>query len=151
MKLIKQTLLGLTEGSSDKVYEVDLCEVAPGQCVVNFRYGRRGTALKEGTKTDAPVGRAAAIKVFDALVSSKVKGGYSEEGSKAAAPAPVAAVASERERGDARGAAITRHLGPSQPQAPSAPAAPEPKPGPLAWLDWERRKTLRLLRPGLTG
>lgn len=26
-----------------------------------------------------------------------------------------------------------------------------PAPGPLDWLDWERRKTLRLLRPGLTG
>ena len=24
---------------------------------------------------------------------------------------------------------------------------PEPEPGPLAWMDWERRKTLRLLMP----
>jgi hypothetical protein len=24
---------------------------------------------------------------------------------------------------------------------------PEPKPGPLDWMDWERRKTLRLLLP----
>jgi hypothetical protein len=24
---------------------------------------------------------------------------------------------------------------------------PEPKPGPLDWMDWERRKTLRLLVP----
>jgi hypothetical protein len=26
--------------------------------------------------------------------------------------------------------------------------APEPMPGPLHWLDWERRKALRLLMPG---
>ena len=32
----------------------------------------------------------------------------------------------------------------------NAPASAS-TPGPLAWLDWERRKTLRLLRPGLTG
>jgi hypothetical protein len=25
---------------------------------------------------------------------------------------------------------------------------PEPEPGPLDWMDWERRKTLRLLVPG---
>jgi hypothetical protein len=25
--------------------------------------------------------------------------------------------------------------------------APEPEPGPLDWMDWERRKTLRLLLP----
>ncbi len=30
--------------------------------------------------------------------------------------------------------------------------APEPPPpGPLDWLDWERRKTLRLLMPGAHG
>lgn len=26
--------------------------------------------------------------------------------------------------------------------------APRPEPGPLDWMDWERRKTLRLLLPG---
>ena len=25
---------------------------------------------------------------------------------------------------------------------------PEPAPGPLDWMDWERRKTIRLLMPG---
>jgi len=48
VKLIKQVSLYFQEGRADKVYEVDLCEVGPGQYVVNFRYGRRGTALKDG-------------------------------------------------------------------------------------------------------
>jgi hypothetical protein len=39
MKLIKQTRLVFVEGKSDKVYEVDLCEVGANQFVVNFRYG----------------------------------------------------------------------------------------------------------------
>ena len=41
MKLIKQVQLAFQEGKSDKVYEVDLCEVGTDQFVVNFRYGRR--------------------------------------------------------------------------------------------------------------
>ena len=53
MKLLEQAILLFQEGKSDKVYEVDLLEVAPGQYVVNFRYGRRGTALKDGSKTPA--------------------------------------------------------------------------------------------------
>ena len=29
--------------------------------------------------------------------------------------------------------------------------APQPEPGPLDWMDWERRKALRLLLPGRTS
>jgi len=76
MKLIKQTVLAYQGGNSDKVYEVDLCEVGTDQYVVNFRYGRRGTALKEGSKTPLPVDRAKADQLFDSLVQSKLKKGY---------------------------------------------------------------------------
>ena len=48
MKLIRRTVLVYREGSSDKIYEIDLCEVGPTAYVVNFRYGRRGSRLKEG-------------------------------------------------------------------------------------------------------
>ena len=78
LKLIKQTTLFFQEGKSDKVYEVDLCEVSGNQYVVNFRYGRRGAALREGSKTTAPVDSAKANAIFDELVESKVKKGYSE-------------------------------------------------------------------------
>lgn len=76
MKLVKQIELIFQGGTSDKVYEVDLCEVGSNQYVVNFRYGRRGSTLKEGTKTALPVAWAKAEQVFDKLVASKVKKGY---------------------------------------------------------------------------
>ncbi|MET0406193.1 MAG: HEAT repeat domain-containing protein, partial [Cystobacter sp.] len=88
MKLLTQARLLFQEGKSDKVYEVDLLEVSPGQCVVNFRYGRRGASLKDGTKTPAPVPEAEARKVFDKLVQSKVTSGYQPEGAPGSTAAP---------------------------------------------------------------
>jgi predicted DNA-binding WGR domain protein len=76
MKLINQVRLEFRQGTSDKVYEVDLCEVGPGQFVVNFRYGRRGTTLRDGSKTAAPVTQARAQAIFDALVAEKRSKGY---------------------------------------------------------------------------
>lgn len=80
MKLIKQSTLHFQDDKSDKVYEVDLCEVQGGKYVVNFRYGRRGGVLKEGTKTDLPVTLAEAEKIYDKLVASKTKRGYNDGG-----------------------------------------------------------------------
>jgi predicted DNA-binding WGR domain protein len=105
VKLVRQVILQFVGGSSRKAYEVDLCEVGEGEYVVNFRYGRIGTNLRDGTKTAAPVSRARAEKVFDDLVASKVKKGYAEagDGSPAAPvadeapPAPTAASTRQRE------------------------------------------------------
>ncbi len=80
MKLVKQTSLWFQEGVSDKIYEVDLCEVGTGKFVVNFRYGRRGANLKDGTKTTLPVTESEALKIFNQLVGSKTKDGYQETG-----------------------------------------------------------------------
>jgi predicted DNA-binding WGR domain protein len=101
VKLIEQVTLLFQEGKSDKVYEVDLLEVGAGQYVVNFRYGRRGTALKDGTKTPTPVSMAEARKAFDKLVQSKLDTGYVRAGHpstglppsppRPAAPTPAAA------------------------------------------------------------
>ncbi|MCP4439299.1 MAG: WGR domain-containing protein [Aureispira sp.] len=79
MKLIKQTKLYFKQGNSDKVYEADLCEVGEGQYIVNFRYGRKGNSLNEGSKTVFPVSLEEAEKVYEKLVSSKTKKGYQEE------------------------------------------------------------------------
>jgi hypothetical protein len=94
VKLIKQVRLEFRQGTSDKVYEVDLCEVGAGQYVVNFRYGRRGTALRDSSKTAAPVPLEKAQTIFNQLVASKRGEGYVEYGtSTAPAPSPTAAPA----------------------------------------------------------
>lgn len=79
MRLLSQTTLYFQEGNSDKVYEVDLCEVGTDKFIVNFRYGRRGAVLREGTKTDSPVSEAKARTIFSQLVTAKEKKGYSAE------------------------------------------------------------------------
>jgi len=76
MKLIKQAKLYFQEGNSDKIYEVDLCETGMNQYLVNFRYGRRGNNLREGTKTDLPVDLNTAEKIYSELIASKTKKGY---------------------------------------------------------------------------
>ncbi|MBL8151340.1 MAG: HEAT repeat domain-containing protein, partial [Blastocatellia bacterium] len=87
MKLINRVVLYYREGSSDKVYEVDLCRLDQSRYVVNFRYGRRGSTLKEGTKTVGAVAKAEAERVFNDLVDSKVKKGYKTELSTKSTPA----------------------------------------------------------------
>jgi predicted DNA-binding WGR domain protein len=97
MKLIQQTCLWYSEGNSDKIYEVDLCEVGSNQFVVNFRYGRRGASLRDGTKTTLPVGQAEARKIFDQLVSSKTREGYREANSRSFAASAVFANRQKRQ------------------------------------------------------
>jgi predicted DNA-binding WGR domain protein len=89
MQLIQRTTLAYQAGNSDKVYEVDLCQVAPDRYLVNYRYGKRGGNLREGTETVTAVPLAEAQKAFDRLVRSKVTKGYQVAGT--AAPEPVAA------------------------------------------------------------
>lgn len=159
MKLIRQVILHYQKGSSDKVYEVDLCEVGANQYVVNFRYGRRGARLNEGTKTVAPEPLARAQRVFWQLVEEKQKKGYqitsgADAGEMAAAlssvPQPVQVAVSEPEAPaptlDARSQAILNRLiaerDPSaQPAKPSKPAsrwgAPRyPRKWPLERVIW---------------
>lgn len=113
MKLIKQTTLHFQEAGSDKVYEVDLCQVGEDLYLVNFRYGRRGTNLKEGTKTDKAVPLAQAQKVFDKLVAEKTKKGYRDVTSAGVSAAPAVtqtATVVEISVGDPRKQAIINRL-----------------------------------------
>ena len=75
MKSEKITLY-FKEGTSDKVYHASIEEADSKRFVVNFAYGRRGSTLKTGTKTTAPVDYAAAMKIYDILVKSKTSKGY---------------------------------------------------------------------------
>ncbi|MCF6350956.1 MAG: WGR domain-containing protein [Flavobacteriaceae bacterium] len=60
---------------SDKVYKVSL-EEKEGGFIVTFAYGRRGSTLKTGTKTQNPVVYDKAKKIYDKLVLSKAQKGY---------------------------------------------------------------------------
>jgi predicted DNA-binding WGR domain protein len=109
MKLIKQTVLIYREGRSDKVYEVDLCEVGSESYVVNFRYGRRGSRLKEGVKTVSPVSRSEGEEIFRDLVNSKTKKGYREVSDQLREP-PVRRVISGTADNAARAEAVLTRL-----------------------------------------
>jgi hypothetical protein len=104
LKLVKQTTLVFAEGRSEKVYAIDLCEVGVGQFVVNFRYGKKGAPLKDGSKTVAPVTLLEAERVYDKLVQQQLEKGYLPEGAPRPAP-PIATPAAPGARAPARAAA----------------------------------------------
>jgi len=65
------------EGNSDKVYQCGI-ESAGSRFVVNFAYGRRGSTMNTGTKTNVPVDFDSAQRIFDKLVKEKQSKGYAE-------------------------------------------------------------------------
>lgn len=72
----RQISLFLKDGNSDKEYHAELQASGAGY-VVNFRYGRRGSALKCDTKTPTPLAHADALRIYEKLVAEKIKKGYS--------------------------------------------------------------------------
>lgn len=68
-------ILNCTEGSADKVYQLSL-RASGDLWVVEFAYGKRGSALKTGTKTQEPVEYKAGKSIFDKLVKEKLAKGY---------------------------------------------------------------------------
>lgn len=111
MKLVRQSKLHFRQGTSDKVYEVDLCEAGAGEFLVNYRYGRRGADLREGTKTPFPTSRAKAEGIFDSLVAEKTRKGYliaGGSGIAAAQPAAMGVMAPASD--DPRRSAVVKRL-----------------------------------------
>lgn len=109
LKLIRSIQLFFQEGNSDKVYEIELLESGADAYVVNFRYGRRGGALKDGTKTVFPVPLAEAEKLFAELENEKRKKGYAPEGENANFIQELKPLKSEKS-GSARHKAIVKLL-----------------------------------------
>jgi predicted DNA-binding WGR domain protein len=74
---LKTASLYFRSGSSDKEYHARI-EEAEGGFVVNFAYGRRGSNLSTGTKTQTqtPVDYAQAAALFGKLVKEKARKGY---------------------------------------------------------------------------
>lgn len=67
-----------TKGSTDKEYHCHLDPVEGGWMVYG-RNGRRGSALSHQAKTATPLPYAEAKAIYDTLVRSKLKGGYSPD------------------------------------------------------------------------
>ena len=61
--------------SSDKVYQTAI-EPEAGGYAVTFAYGRRGTTLQTGTKTQHPVAYDEARRIYEKLVAEKTAKGY---------------------------------------------------------------------------
>lgn len=72
---MEQTTLYYRSGASDKVYQASI-QPADGGFIVIFAFGRRGTTLQIGTKTQAPVAYEEAKKIFDRLIAEKQAKGY---------------------------------------------------------------------------
>jgi bifunctional non-homologous end joining protein LigD len=72
---MEQTTLYYRQGSSDKVYQASIVPQDGGH-VVQFSYGRRGTTLQTGAKTQAPVPLDEARRIFENLVKEKTAKGY---------------------------------------------------------------------------
>jgi predicted DNA-binding WGR domain protein len=125
LKLIKQIRLFFQEGNSDKVYEIDLCEAGEGY-VVNFRYGRRGASLKEGTKTIFPIELREAEKVFENLEQEKRKKGYAAAGE---IPVETTSKPTTNKKIDQRKKVIVKLL-------KSAAAGEEPDNWPISRIIW---------------
>ncbi len=83
--VIESVELRYQEGNSDKVYLASIERVGSGYAV-NFAYGRRGSALNTGTKTQSPVSYAEAETVYTKLVQSKTAKGYFVFGGGSAIP-----------------------------------------------------------------
>lgn len=74
----KSIYLFLTEGSSDKEYHVHLRPKGSGW-VVDYANGPRGRVGQSKPKTPEPLNLEDARTVFEALVKSKTKAGYTED------------------------------------------------------------------------
>lgn len=72
---LENVTLYYRQGSSDKVYQCRI-ELAGKRFIVNFAYGRRGSTLNTGTKTNVPVDYDSARRIFDQLVKEKTAKGY---------------------------------------------------------------------------
>ncbi len=79
---LRSISLYFKQGSSDKEYHVQLIKAYPlskgDAYVVNFQYGRCGSVLKRGTKTETSVTLFEAQDIYNDVVKEKTAKGYKE-------------------------------------------------------------------------
>lgn len=73
---LESVTLYFRNATSDKVYQAVLKEQGEGY-MVEFAFGRRGSTLQTGTKTQTPIEYDKAKKIYDKLVAEKMAKGYS--------------------------------------------------------------------------
>jgi hypothetical protein len=88
MELIRRHRLAFRAATALKLYEIDLCKLAAGKFVVNFRYGKQGGAMREGTKTPSPLPFSMAEELFTKLCRSQRDKGYTDADDLVAAMQP---------------------------------------------------------------
>lgn len=71
-KIVERVSLYYREGSSDKIYIIELTEVSPGEYNVAGYNGRRGAQLAAQPKTFTPVTLAEARRIFKGLEQAKL-------------------------------------------------------------------------------
>ena len=71
-KIVERVRLYYREGTSDKVYVIELTEESPGAYSVTGYNGRRGAQLVAQPKTSAPVSLAEARRIFSQLERTKL-------------------------------------------------------------------------------
>ena len=72
---MESTTLYFKQGSSDKMYQAGIQQVDGGY-TVNFAYGRRGSTMTTGTKTQTPVSYGEGKAIYDKLIKEKTSKGY---------------------------------------------------------------------------
>lgn len=75
----QSTSLYFRSGSSDKEYHIYLKSVGEDGWNVEVNYGRCGSALRSGLKTNSPVEYDSAKKIYDKAVKEKKNKGYTED------------------------------------------------------------------------
>ena len=127
MTTIQEASLYFCSGTSDKEYHLQLVHGEGGSngYSVNFQYGRRGSALNEGTKISG-VTLQAAQKVYNKVLNEKLGKGYQEQsGTTAPRMAPAAAA----------------------PRAIPTPSAPQSSSIPKRLINWEDEEPEVSLEP----
>jgi len=74
--ITKSVSLHNTQGTSDKVYHIQIIQVSKNQYIVTFQYGRRGKKLTYGTKTEEPVTLWEAQRIFQKKQEHEQQKGY---------------------------------------------------------------------------
>jgi bifunctional non-homologous end joining protein LigD len=77
---LPNTKLYYREGGSDKEYHAAVIAQGDAGYLVNFAFGRRGSTLRPGTKTQAPVPLEQATAIYQKLIDGKMREGYTPDG-----------------------------------------------------------------------